>query len=178
MMSIKNNKNFRIVIIPCLVFLILLSTCKFLQSHNASHDLGYRFRLTKDSTVIGAWGGGYFHSRHLKHCENTFNAFHLFTIYSKDSIMYVPMEPQDFDTSVTDKQTELYRLSWTLHSFPHHLRDYTLESPTQATRYEIRKNGDNYEIVDGAYELQIDENGDLLINYKSWGGGIQQEVLG
>jgi hypothetical protein len=173
MMILKyaNKFVFFLVYIIIIMFLILTEmSCKFLQSNDIKkNDLGYRFRLTKDSTVIGAWGTNYFHKGHV--LGSSTSGFHLFVIYSKDSIMYVPMEPQKYDTTVVEKHEELKELNYALHPFPYTHEDYTIESPKQATRYILAKNGDHYELLDGATELVINERGDLIINYKSWASG-------
>jgi hypothetical protein len=81
------------------------------------------------------------------------------------------MEPQKYDTTMAEKNEELKELNYALHPFPYIHDDYIIESPKQATRYVKRKNGNHFENDDSATELQIDEDGNLLINFKSWGGG-------
>jgi hypothetical protein len=163
------------------ILVILLSSCKFLQTQNAQKsDLGYRFRLTKDSTVIGAWGDHYLDRMPTKLIPNM--GFWMVVITCKDSVLDIPCRPRLYDSTSVDSLTELEYLQWFLGPPRDVWYDFTIESPNQITRYEKpMPYNDRLIYSTSAIEFQIDDKGNLLINSKGWneegGGDTTRELI-
>ncbi len=117
------------------------------------------FKLTKDSTFIGAWGGVRKNYPHFPLCN-----YHLVFIYSKNNKIYVPYYPEYYDTTKDEKEMLGYYYSSLGDSMGTNgwNKNFIVESETQMTEYG------RYGALDERYRYKIDDSNNLIYSKEYW----------
>lgn len=154
-MKIKESMRIAVILFTILIINILFSC-------NNTGQRTRSFKLTEDSTFIGAWGGelqdeqtGYF--------PKMTKSFNLMFIYSKNNRIYVMYEPRYFNT---DSTRELQCLENTLTA--NHWYDisqafdtsFVLESETVIAKPQYRFGGGK-DYIGSMFKYEIDDSGNL-----------------
>lgn len=108
----EKNKVFVEIKYFSLFLLILFCSCNYSHTKN-KHTRS--FKLTQDSTFIGAWGGTLTRS-YGAYIPTSYDAFHIVFIYSKNNKIYVNYEPLVFDTDSTKEKENLEYSLTDMHS--------------------------------------------------------------
>ena len=92
---------------PTLILIsFFIASCNFLPNKATEQSKGRTFKLTKDSTFIGAWGGE-LHDPQTGYYPSFSKSYYMMFIYSKNNKLFVTREPKGFDNKYKDEQLAL-----------------------------------------------------------------------
>ena len=139
--------------------ILAVLTMNFLFSCNSKGQRIRSFKLTQDSTFIGAWGG-MLHDEQTGYFPKLTKSFCLIFIYSKDNKIYVSNRPEVFVKDTTEEAALAYYREFLSHdgNLPAFDDSYLIENETI-----ISKTDDEY----SKYKYRINENNSLTYYYYS-----------
>jgi hypothetical protein len=120
----------------------------------------YTFKLTQDSTFIGAWGG-MLHDAQTGYWPSLTKSFRLIFIYSKNNKIYVSREPEWFDTTTSREINALHQMvtEYDWHTWEEGFdTTFKMESDRVISKQEEEYSKDVYE---------IDKFNNLIFYYQS-----------
>jgi hypothetical protein len=133
-----------------ILLMVCITSCTPADQNKSTRT--HSFKLTEDSTFIGAWGGV------LKNYPNVLhNDHHLIFIYSKNNKIYVPNFPEYFDTAKNEKEMlAFYHLFLQAPSGEHVWNtNFKVESENQISEYYTLKQ---------CYRYKIDDSDNLIFS--------------
>ncbi|MBK6331753.1 MAG: hypothetical protein IPF62_15140 [Bacteroidetes bacterium] len=134
-----------------ILLMVCITACTPTDQHKSSRTRS--FKLTEDSTFIGAWGGVLENYPNVLH-----NDHYLVFIYSKNNKIYVPDRPKYFDTTKDEKEALVFYYSFLEDSRGEHgwNNNFIMESETQMSEY--------YTSLKHCYRYKIDDSDNLIFS--------------
>jgi hypothetical protein len=137
--------NNRKLLFPAIALAIL-----FVNTILACNSKGRRtrsFKLTQDSTFIGAWGG-MLHDEQTGYFPKLTKSFNMIFVYSKDNKIFISNRPEVFAKDTTEEVALLYYREFLSHDgdIPAFDDSYKVESETLISKVEDEYSKWIYEI--------------------------------